>query len=728
MRYRSMVLIGLLICSVAVLSMVLSVPSTRAAVTQGGTNFTMTSYNSVGGLTDPDYYTSADNWLYWKVRIVNNSGSTKGYVVQADSVYIQYKQWGGSWAQLDTLYTPTSLRGSVHVRLDNSVSTYGGENIATANGMPAWTLWGFGAGPGLADGAGDNFWVTINTTAFASIVGDKPLAFLVGFNVYDNDSSQNASQSLLLDFYVYPVAAITTDIRAVADTYTKSSSPAVAYGTSTTLSVDRINHLGGIWLKFPLTVPANWGVQHAYLKYYVESTSGTLVTKQIKTLENTTWTENITTYNDSGGDTPTAYATSSTLFSVTAGWQMMDIGDIVRPRLVAGDSFVTIFLHAYDGGGAGALAIRSKEYGDGSYAPVLEMDYYPMLTVAYPTFGMNSFTCPNSTTAQLTNSLTSMGNENSAHLYLQYQTDNYHTAYGWVSGYYAEQSITTITAPSSFTAVVGALTENVYYWCRWREYGSMTQANVLSNEMRWLQQTSNYGTENGVPAATAATIETAAASEIDNTHATLNAILHTNSESRSISVYFQISTDADLSTIEKTIYVGAWLMAGSGLPPDQPVGLALPTSDFALTPSSTYYFRATLTVLGPSGSIYKYSSNGWFVFETPATVPLPNVPIHFVNIRSLPDLVGDYLFGGTSGTNGVSTQHDVGGIFLALIISVVILVLLAKVKVPQIGIVGVLIILVGFFTYLAWVPLWIGFIIGLGFSFWLAEKVISHGK
>lgn len=721
MRYRSVVLIGLLVCSVAVLSMVLSVPSTRATVSYGGTNFTMTSYNSIGGITTPDYYTTTNNWLYWKVNIKNNSGGTKGYVVQADSVYIQWKKWGGSWISIDTKYTPQpALRSSIHVkRNDNSVGGY--ENVITANDMPGWLPWGWDAGPGINNGDNDNFWVTINTTAFANFVSlwTVPTQFLVAFDVYDNDSTEDSMQGLLLDFYVYPQAAVTTDIRAVADTYVTSSATGTNYAAATLLEAS--GSVKYAYAKFPLTVPANWGVQSAALRYYID-VAGTEATRYLY-LTATDWAENVLTYTNMETYALTGGLIGSYPFVV--GWNTVDVSAAIRDNIAKGLQYISFKFTAAVS--TPVLQIRSKEYGDGSYAPYLMVEYLPMPTVLYPKFGLGSFICPNATTVRITNSLTSMGNENNAHLYLQYQTNDNHTDHGWVSGYYIEQSITTLSAPGSFTAVVGGLVENMYYWCRWREYGSMTQLNVISNDMRWLQQTSNYGGENQPSHVTLATIETAAATAIDNTHATLNATLHMSTESRSIAVYFLISTDTDLSSIEENIYVGNYLMVG-GMSSDQLISLQLPTSDFTLTPSTTYYFKAELRISDAGGIIYGYSTNGWFVFETPATNPLPEIPTHYINIGSLPDIVGDYLFGGTSGTNGVSTQHDVGGIFIVLIVTITILVVLAKVKVPSIGIIGVLIILMGFFTYLAWVPLWIGFIIGLGFSLWLAEKVVSHGK
>lgn len=83
------------ILGIVALSGMFNVPSADAVYTgYGGTNFTMTSYNSIGGTETPDYYTTTDNWLYWKVNIKNNSGGTKGYIVQADSIYIYSKVWG----------------------------------------------------------------------------------------------------------------------------------------------------------------------------------------------------------------------------------------------------------------------------------------------------------------------------------------------------------------------------------------------------------------------------------------------------------------------------------------------------------------------------------------------------------------------------------------------------------------------------------------------------------
>lgn len=659
---RKLIAVFLVVAAFVALVVVSTVPSIDATVSYGGTNFTMTSYNSVGGTTTPDYYTTTDNWLYWKVNIKNNSGGTKGYIVQADSLYIYSKIWGGDWVQIDTQYQPqTALRNSIHVkRNDNSVG--GSENITTANGMPGWLPWGFAAGPGLNNGDNDNFWVTINTTAFAGTVGDKPTAFLVGFDVYDNDSTEDSQQLLLLDFYVYPQAAVTTDIRAVADTWTYAASASTNYGTLTTVIVSGANAMLG-WLKFPLTIPANWGVQHVYLKYYNAAYNATLSTRNIMALEDTQWVENVITYANSGGATPVSYGTSATPFSISTGWTVMDITDIIRPRIVAGDLLVTVFLQP--AAVNGNITVRSKEYGDGSYVSYLTVEYYPMLTVEYPTFGVGSVSCPNATTAQITDSLTSMGNENSAHLYLQYQTDDNHTDHGWVSGYYIEQSITTLSAPGSFTAVVGSLTENAYYWCRWREYGSTTQYSVYSNAWQWKQVAGGIYPENGGANVTDATIDTLAATAIDNTHATLNATLHMGTETRAIYVYFQISTDNDLSTAEKSIYVGTWLRSGS-TSLDRSISLQLPTSGFTLTPDTVYYFRASFAVANPGDeSVYVMagngSSNGWFAFKT-STVIVPPV-IEPFDITTWPGILAEKFNMTTTGA----------GIFLSAIFALMFL-------------------------------------------------------
>lgn len=511
---------------------------------------------------------------------------------------------------------------------------------------------------------------------------------------------------------------------AVADAWMDNSHPSVNQGDNTLLCIAQNSAQtleNTVFLKFPLTVPANWGVQHAYLKYYIDSTTGTFTGRQIETLENTTWVENVITFSTSGGWSPTAYATSATLLAyASTGWNTMDITDIVQPRIAAGDSLVTIFLKEEGAVAIKRLVLRSKEYGDGSYAPQLILEIAPIgLFIVSPTFFVETPTQSDNNGSGLNLLLRgfveNMGDDSSANFtfwtnslqWSAYKSYVYPTAVS-TTGYF---SLTTTGYQYEFDRT---------YYIRIQCHGNNTQTYTWSPTDTWLAFViPSIGGPLPPPenrgACTLITTDVTGKTDI-------SAMLHyvgTVGAYNTLSVCFDIAENAD-NLDNYTTPSSRGFGNGTGA---TAVSISGTYTYTGLDNGTTYCVRAR-GVDTDLNVIY----GGWMRFTTTGPPPLPPPPPSEsgrINITRFADLVGNYLFGGVTKDDGSSTAHEAGGLFLSAVVIICILVALAYIRVPQLGIVGVLIVLVGLLTAITWVPLWIGLVIGLGFSLLMAQKVVK---
>jgi hypothetical protein len=454
---------------------------------------------------------------------------------------------------------------------------------------------------------------------------------------FDNDE---VYWTPILDWWVwdYPLENVVNT--AVADAKTRLVAPDTNYGSSDNIEVGGSsgNYSYG-WLKFPLTMPANWGVQHAYLKYYVTSTTGNFTSRLIRTLENTTWIENDITANNSDAVMSGILGTSSTPFDNTAtGWRTMDITDIIRPRVVAGDSLVTINL-------AGTttipnLTIRSKEYGDGSYAPQLILEIAPMTLGEPPTFNIDSVSVSDNNgvgfNLLLRGFVSDMGDDSSATF--TFQTNNLQWS---VPKIYVYPSAMTSTGYFSMTTTGYEYEADKTYYLRIKGRGTHTQVDVWVPDTEYGYAFTIEGLSPPPPPANPATVTTMPADSILVDKARLRYTLDIGDE-ESVVVYFRLgdnvdNTDnysiVDVGSLTASVVNGAKLVEG-------------------LTADTTYWF----TVRGACASGDVIYGNP-LTFETLATPPPPLKPPTLPPISTWGEVIGEKFGIGKEG----------GGIFCTLL-------------------------------------------------------------
>jgi parallel beta-helix repeat protein len=153
-------------------------------------------------------------------------------------------------------------------------------------------------------------------------------------------------------------------------------------------------------------------------------------------------------------------------------------------------------------------------------------------------------------------------------------------------------------------------------------------------------------------------------------------------------------------------------------------GQSYPKSGYmsSLAASTTYYYRAVATIWSGYGFSVENIYGEWKSFTTPNVqgiiVPPSTVGI---NIGSWADAVGNALFGGVTMANGESSARASGGIFLSMIMMLMVMLPLVYFGMPPLGVIGMMIIMVGFTTVIGWMPGWIALVIGIGFSLILAR-------
>jgi len=475
----------------------------------------------------------------------------------------------------------------------------------------------------------------------------------VQLKLYNTDNAETY-WTPTLSWWVWDYNLENTVNYAVADTYTSSTAVSTNYGTGTTMTVyyTSVGVINTSWLKFPLTIPANWGVQHAYLRYYVNSTSGTATYKYIYTTENVTWVENEITYNNSGGLSPTPNGQSSTQFGTSVGWQTMDIIDVIRPRISAGDVRVSLFLFVFPQSQTLTMTIRSKEYGDGSYAPQLILETAPMGPSVPPTFDvdMNGTTTSSrsgdSYNLLLRGRVDNMGDDYSANFMFRvsnadsswYRTYTYPTAVSAV-GFF------------SLTTTGYEYAEDTDYYISLQCHGNGTQTYTWmpasGGYVFYIHDNHVYWTEPVTPPTTYATITTMPADSILQDKARLRYTLDIGGEGW-VDVTFRMGDNVDNTDNYSVVDVGR-LTAGVTNGAKLVEGLAADT---------TYWFNT----YGDTESGDRIYGNP-LTFKTLISAPPPVAPPTLPPISTWGEAVGEKF--------GIG--KEAGGIFLTLLFAMPLL-------------------------------------------------------
>lgn len=214
-----------------------------------------------------------------------------------------------------------------------------------------------------------------------------PARVRLQLKLYNSDNSETY-WTPNCDWWVWNYPLGTTTISDNADTYVMGEAPNNNYGNATEVVIGYggANYHNYGFIKFPVAIPTNYGVQSATLKYYVSSSdSGINSTSLYRT--NTGWAENELTKNNY---TTLAYDIGSSLgaWTYANGWNTKDVTQSVISALANGAQYISFRLDANMTYSTTYIHILSKEYGDGSYAPQLIITYAPMITGTAPTFTM----------------------------------------------------------------------------------------------------------------------------------------------------------------------------------------------------------------------------------------------------------------------------------------------------------------------------------------------------
>jgi hypothetical protein len=237
------------------------------------------------------------------------------------------------------------------------------------------------------------------------------------------------------------------------------------------------------------------------------------------------------------------------------------------------------------------------------------------------------------------------------------------------------------------------------------------QLTIYTPDFTWFQQAATlHVPENYLPPPVIATGD---ATGVTSTSAMLGGnIVFGASTSYSYSFYLSLTEN-----LQYKIPVLSYDAVGPILSP-KAIAISVPIG--TLTPGTTYYFR--LVVYDKLTGIYTYAS---YVhsFTTLAENEQPSAPSG-INISSWADMAGDALFGGvTNPATGESTAHSAGGLFLSVLLIACVMLPLAYLGMPPLGVVGILIVIIGFTTAIGWMPAWIALVIGLGFSLVIARSM-----
>jgi hypothetical protein len=507
-----------------------------------------------------------------------------------------------------------------------------------------------------------------------------------------------------LYWYVYKFGLENTFITTMADTQVVDSLPNTNFGDNVHVTVTAGGNAG--FFKFSLNaLPANWGVQRAWLRYYVDDSA--VGGQQMYTTQ-TTWVENVITFNNwaTEGAAQDPVADLGAWPATANSWNTFDVSQAVRDNVAAGKQYISfVFFNA-----GGITHIRSKENSGGLYASYLIIETIHMETGLPPTFAVNSVAEAGSLLTLhswlLEGRIDAMNDDNHASfMFITYDAGGHELGmypYGMMS------SVGTFALTTGYSYF-----EDTQYYLRIQCFGINTQTLTFTD-----YYSVRFHENVNVPPGGAhgpCTLTTTDVTGISESGATIHYSGSIGDNNR-LAVMFDIGENAD-------------------------------NLDNYMTPSSKDWGGATGSISGTyvyvgldNGVVYyvrvrgvdmdlNIINGGWMTFTTLVSPPPPLLPpsqdTGRINITSFADWVGNALFGGVTKSDGSSTAHDAGGLFLSAIIIICILAGLAHIRVPQLGIVGVLIVLVGLMTAIAWVPLWIGMVIGLGFSLLMAQKVVK---
>jgi hypothetical protein len=564
---------------------------------------------------------------------------------------------------------------------------------------------------------GENFLGRIGFVFSSTSVRDArsffPAEVRVQLRLRNTDNNEIYEQTLLT-WWVWEYPLENTINYAVADTYVAAASATTNYGSAASMLSLQGPPSDFIYMKFPLTLPANWGVQSAALMYYVNVNGGGADTRRLYSTIETDWLENGITYNTMLTDDDFL----SDVCPHAVGWNMVDISSYITAQVASG---ATVVSFDYRNQSAVADNLRTKEYGDGSYAPRLILEIAPMGLSTPPTFDVVLGTLVTDWSGDYANILLrgrvdNMGDDSSANFMFlvdSTQWDTYET--------YTYPAAVTSTGFFSLSTMGYQFHRGSMYGVRLQCHGNNTQT------FTWMPAVGYYmfTVENTIgppppPGHLPCTLTTTDVKGITESGATVY-FSFTVGANNSLSVYLDIGENADNLDNCTSFSYGSFTWSAAAYSWDSSYAFS------GLDNGVTYYVRARGMDAG-----FVVVNGGWMVFTTlGAPPPPPPPPSHDpgrINITNFADWVGNYLFGGVTKADGSSTAHEAGGLFLSAIIIICILVALAYIKVPQLGIVGVLIVLVGLLTAITWVPLWIGLVIGLGFSLLMAQKVVKAVK
>lgn len=443
-----------------------------------------------------------------------------------------------------------------------------------------------------------------------------PDLYLTLFN-FDNDEVYWTPE---LKWWVWDSAYENTVNYAVADTYVASASATTNYGSVASMLSFQGPPSAFIYMKFSLTLPANWGVQSAVLRYYVNVDGGSANTRRLYSTIETDWLENGVTWNTALTDAD--FLSDACPHAI--GWNTVDVSSYIRARVASGATMVSFDYHNQY---TIADNIRTKEYGDGSYAPRLIIESASMGAVVPPTFDVVFGTAVTDWSGDYANILLrgrvdNMGNDASANFMFMVdstQWDTYET--------YTYPTAVTSTGFFSLTTTGYQFHRGSMYGVRLQCHGNSTQTNT------WMPATGYYMfiVENTIQPPSPighlpCTLTTTDVKGVTESGATVY-FSFTVGANNSLFVYLDIGENADNLDNYTSVSYGSYTWSETGY------SWASSYAFSGLENGRTYYVRARGIDAG-----FVIVNGGWMTFTTLTTTPSPSPVIPpIIDITTWPD-------------------------------------------------------------------------------------------
>lgn len=491
------------------------------------------------------------------------------------------------------------------------------------NVLNKWTSAGVGPGGSYADftlSPGENHLARISfifqDETDYSVRYWFPGQVTVQLKLYNRDNDETY-WTPVLNWWVWRDPLENVVMSTVADTYTQSPNTSTNYGTENYFyawNAAGANDQRRGYAKFPLSVPPNWGIQRAWVKYFVEaySTQGGAF---FSYRTGTAWLENTLTWGNQDTDAPVIGESLGDFDKNIGVWNYKDVSSSVREAMLAGESYYSFHWKSGEGGSSGYgqyLTIRSKEYGDGSYASQLIIELAPLVggvnpvvDVLYPVFGEPMLNKYAYTT--LRGEVENMGDETTVTPYFQLSTTpdfKEFTEYGGMDPLHSR---------GTFSRGIGYLVIGDTYYVRVRAVCSYLATWVWSDIMTFKV---GFPPPPPSPPPDFAEITTLHADSIGVNKARLGYNLDIGGESY-VDIYFHLTENAD--NLDNHTTLGVHRRTGSA------TGALLIEG---LENDTVYYFRA-YGIAASGDKLY----GSWLSFRTLEEEPPPEEPPTFPSIR-----------------------------------------------------------------------------------------------